>query len=251
MHDILGVLWLEEGLWLTLVKAVAKSQDWLQLLFSLRTVSLRGRDDLFHLCENLIRRLCRIQLVNQVQLLKVPYDGHCCLLIGDKSFAQALFIVISSATACCPSAQASGSTDLLSAMEKEHPSQVHLVTHSLSPTRQVVFIPGESIDQELILVALFHRPLNQTASDGHRHDGPIGNVVFYQLSILGARGGPLSSQQVSSRKMNVPIFLNYPGTLGSFASSWPSQYKHNIGLSVTHPGTASTQTPPHYSNTCT
>ena len=35
-------------------------------------LSLGGGDDLFHLSENLIRRLCSIQLVNQVQLLKVP-----------------------------------------------------------------------------------------------------------------------------------------------------------------------------------
>jgi len=114
----------------SLVKTVKESRL-VAVTIAVVHLSLGGGDDLFHLSENLIRRLCSIQLVNQVQLLKVPYDGHCCLFIGDKSFAQALFIVISSATACCSSAQASSCTDLLSAVEEKHPTQVHLVAHSL------------------------------------------------------------------------------------------------------------------------
>jgi len=146
-----------------LVKAVEESRL-VAVTISIVDLSLGGGDDLFHLSKNLIRRLCGVQLVNQVQLLKVPYDRHCCLFIGDKSFTQALFIVISSATACCPSAQASSCADLLSAVEEKHPTQIHLVAHSLSPTSQVVLIPGEAVNQELILIALFHCPLNQTVS---------------------------------------------------------------------------------------
>merc|ERR1719305_1479157 len=74
--------------------------------------------------------------------------------------------------------------------------------------------------------------------------------LSYQLPILGSRGCPLCPQQISRRKVYMTIFLNYPGTLGSLASSWPSKYKHNIGLCVTHPDRARTQPPPHKSNTC-
>jgi len=88
------------------------------------SLSLGGRDDLFHLFKNFIGRLGCVQLVNQVQLFKVPgklmllqgtdkqfslppYDRHCCLFIGDKSFAETLLIVICSSATCCAPAQAS------------------------------------------------------------------------------------------------------------------------------------------------
>ena len=54
-----------------LVKAVEESRL-VAVTISIVDLSLGGGDDLFHLSKNLIRRLCGVQLVNQVQLLKVP-----------------------------------------------------------------------------------------------------------------------------------------------------------------------------------
>merc|ERR1719394_1059235 len=121
--------------------------------------SLRGRYNLLHFCKHLVRRFGCVKLMNQVQLFKVSYDGHGCLFISDKSFSKTLLIIVSSSATCRSSAQAPGSADLLSAVEEEDSSKVYFVSHCLVPTSQVVFIPWEAVDQEFILSALFHRPL--------------------------------------------------------------------------------------------
>merc|ERR1719319_180455 len=196
--------------------------------------SIRLCQDLLNFGKNFIRRLGGIQLVHQVQLLKVPDDGHGGLLIRDEPLPQALLVVIRPATSSSSSAKAPGGADLLRAVEEQHTAQVHLLPHDLRPPCQIILVPREPVNEEIILVALLHRSLYQAAGDGHGDDGAVGDVVLDQLTVLAARRGPLSPEEVPGGEVHVPELLHDPGTLSALACPRPPQHEHHTGLGC-HP----------------
>ena len=69
-------------------------------------------------------------------------------------------------------------------MEEKDALQVHFVPHLLVPALQVVLVPGEAVDKEIVFLTLSHSSLQETAGDLHRDNRTVGNVVLYQLSEL-------------------------------------------------------------------
>ena len=115
-------------------------------------------------------------------------DGHGCLLVSDEPFLQTLLVIIRPPTARLTSLQTARRADLLAALEEENALQVHLLPHLLVPASQVVLVPGEAVDEEIIFVALRHSPLQEAAGDLHRYNCTVGNMVLYQLPKLKTDG---------------------------------------------------------------
>ena len=61
---------------------------------------------------------------------------------------------------------------------------LYLVPHLLGPALEVVLVPGETIDEEVVLVVVSHGSLYQRTGDLYWHDCSIGDMVLYQLSKL-------------------------------------------------------------------
>ena len=111
-------------------------------------------------------------------------DGHGCLLVGDEPFLQTLLVIIRPPAARLSSLQTTRRADLLAALEEEDTLQVHLLAHLLVPALEVVLVPGEAVDEEIIFVTLGHPSLQETAGDLHRNNCTVGNMMLYQLSKL-------------------------------------------------------------------
>ena len=153
-------------------------------------------------------------------------DGHGCLLVGHEPFLQTLLVIIRPSTARLSSLQTARRADLLAALEEQNALQVHLLPHLLVPASQVVLVPGEAVDEEIIFVTLSHSSLQKTAGDLDRNNCTVGNMVLYQLSKLKTDGsvmknkqsrshlrpwlGSLSSQQIPRREVDVSEFFNDP-----------------------------------------
>ena len=117
-------------------------------------------------------------------------DGHGGLLVSDEPFLQTLLVIIRSPTARLPSLQTAGCADLLAALEEENALQVHFLAHLLVPATQVVLVPREAVDEEIIFVAAGHSSLQETASDLDRNNCTVGDMVLYQLSELEKQSSP-------------------------------------------------------------
>ena len=111
-------------------------------------------------------------------------DGHGCLLVSDEPFLQTLLVIVRPATTSLASLQTTRRADLLAALEEEDTLQVHLLAHLLVPALEVVLVPGEAVDEEIIFVTLGHPSLQETAGDLHRNNCTVGNMMLYQLSKL-------------------------------------------------------------------
>ena len=109
--------------------------------------------------------------------------------------------ILSPSTAGRSSAQAPSCADLLTTVEEEDALEVHLeilddfspitiiishylIPHLLGPSLEVILVPRESVDQEVVLLALRHGPLQQGAGDLHRDDGAVSDVMLDQLPEL-------------------------------------------------------------------
>ena len=86
-------------------------------------------------------------------------DGHGGLLVSDEPLLQTLLVVVRPATARLASLQTTSRADLLAALEEQNALQVHLLPHLLVPPSQVVLVPGEAVDEEIIFVAGRHSSL--------------------------------------------------------------------------------------------
>ncbi len=81
--------------------------------------------------------------------------------------------------------------------EEEDELEVDLVRHLLVPPGEVVLVPGESVDEEVVPVRLPHGPLQQRAGDLHRHDRPVRDVALDQLAELGTLALALLPQEIA------------------------------------------------------
>ena len=86
-------------------------------------------------------------------------DGHGGPLVGYEPFLQTLLVVVRPPTAGLASPQTAGRADLLAALEEQNALQVHFLPHLLVPPSQVVLVPGEAVDEEIIFVAGRHSSL--------------------------------------------------------------------------------------------
>lgn len=77
-------------------------------------------------------------------------DGHRVVDVGVEALLQALQIVVRAATALAP-LQAPLHALILGALEEQHEQQLDLVGHLAVPALQVVLVPGETVDQELVV----------------------------------------------------------------------------------------------------
>ena len=83
------------------------------------------------------------------------------MFISYKSLLQTLFIVVRPTTTSSTSAQTPCSADLLAAVEEQDALQVHFLSHLLGPALQIVLVPREPVNQEVVLFTLGHSPLWQ------------------------------------------------------------------------------------------
>ena len=153
-------------------------------------------------------------------------DGHGCLLVGHEPFLQTLLVIIRPSTARLSSLQTARRADLLAALEEQDALQIDFFSHLLIPALQIVLVPWEAVDEEIVFVTRGHSSLQETAGDLHRNNCTVGNMMLYQLSKLKTvmrnnqldqteshlRPGLSSfcSQQVPSREVDVSEFLNDP-----------------------------------------
>lgn len=111
-------------------------------------------------------------------------DGHGCLLVSDEPFLQTLLVIVRPPTARLASLQTASRADLLAALEEKDALQIDFLSHLLIPALQIVLVPWEAVDEEIVFVTRGHSSLQETAGDLHRDNCTVGNMVLYQLSKL-------------------------------------------------------------------
>ena len=147
-------------------------------------------------------------------------DGHGGLLVGHEPFLQTLLVIIRPPTTRLPSLQTARRADLLAALEEQNALQVHLLPHLLGPASQVVLVPGEAVDEEIIFVTLSHSPLQKTAGDLYRNNCTVGNMVLYQLSKLKTEGSVMKNKQACCQSLTL---TSDPGLALSPLSKSPAE----------------------------
>ena len=125
---------------------------------------------------------------DQVLLLVVIDDGHGCLLVSDEPFLQTLLVIVRPPTARLASLQTTSRADLLAALEEQDALQIDFLPHLLIPALQIVLVPWEAVDEEIVFVTRGHSSLQETAGDLHRDNCTVGNMVLYQLPKLKTDG---------------------------------------------------------------
>ena len=115
-------------------------------------------------------------------------DGHGGLLVSDEPLLQTLLVVVRPPTARLASLQTTSRADLLAALEEQDALQIDFFSHLLIPALQIVLVPWEAVDEEIVFVTRGHSSLQETAGDLHRDNCTVGNMVLYQLSKLKTEG---------------------------------------------------------------
>lgn len=100
-----------------------------------------------------------------------------------------------------------GDRYLFATVEEQHKQDFRLVAHLPLPTLEIVLIAGEAVNEELILARVRHCSLQEGASDLHRHNGPIPDMTFDKVTILGVWCASLRAKKVSSGEVNKAEFL--------------------------------------------
>lgn len=113
-------------------------------------------EELLHFLKDHIRRPLSIDLLDQILLLVMVDDGQGVVDERLEAFLQTLLIVIGPVAAQA-TFQAALYAHLLRTAQHKHELQVHLLRHLLMPSVQVVLVPWESVDQEVVLVRVLER----------------------------------------------------------------------------------------------
>lgn len=106
---------------------------------------------LLHIGKDQIRRALAVDLLDQVLRLVVVDDGQGVVDEGLEPLLQTLLVVVGPVAAQA-TPQAPLHAHLLLAAQHQHELQVHLRLHLLVPPVQVVLVPRESVDQEVVLL---------------------------------------------------------------------------------------------------
>lgn len=108
-------------------------------------------EELFHILENRVCIALAVHLLHEVLLLVVIDDWQGVIDECLEALLQTLLVVVGSVAAQA-SLQATLHADLFLALEHQHELQINLLGHLLVPSVQIVLVPWESVDQEVVLV---------------------------------------------------------------------------------------------------
>lgn len=124
-------------------------------------------------------------------------NGHGGVDVSVEPLLQRLLVVVRPARALGSPLEASFDASALFAEEEQDELEVGLVAHGLSPPGEVVFVPRETIDEEVVLFRLLHSSLEEGASDFDGDDGTICDVALDQFAEFRTGLGALLSEKIA------------------------------------------------------
>ena len=118
-------------------------------------------------------------------------DRHRRVDVGVEALLERLLVVVGAARTGGAPAEAPLHAGLLVAVKEEDKLLVDLVPHGLVPPLEVVLVPGEAVDEEVVLFRLVHGGLQERAGDLHRDNGAVADMALDELAVLRTRLIPL------------------------------------------------------------
>lgn len=181
---------------------------------------------------NLVRSLGGLNLDNSALLLKVVNNGHAGLDKSSETLADALLVVVGSATGLAAVEQTL-LHDLLTAFKEQSEDAL---ANRLLELNSLVHLAGEAINQELVVVIVLdgglHGILEQLDGNLHGDNLAVTNVFLDQVTEITALAVLLFAQQITSGKMLELVVADDVGALSALASTRTTQDENDGGLTL-------------------
>mmetsp|Transcript_6204 Transcript_6204/g.10769 ORF Transcript_6204/g.10769 Transcript_6204/m.10769 type:complete len:228 (+) Transcript_6204:708-1391(+) len=187
---------------------------------SLEVLVEMGLGDLVHLLDGAIGD----HAPHLAEAFVVLHHRHAGLHEHLEALADGLCVVV---RAPLVATQQASLHDILRAVQEQH--EVAIVAHHFLERPPVLVVPGESVDEELLLARGRHGRLQQADGDLRGHDLPVLDHVRHDVALLAA-GLHVRAQQVAGGQVAEAVVADQVRTLRALARTGPAEYEHYGGL---------------------
>ena len=185
---------------------------------------------------DLVRGLDSLNLDNTAILVKVVDNRHAGLDKGSETLANALLIIVSSATGLAAVDQTL-LHDLLGTLEEK--SKVALAD-GLFELDSLVHLARETVDEELVDVVVLdgglHGVFEQLDGDFHGDNLAVADVLLDQVAEVAALAILLFAQKVTGGEMLELVVADDVAALGALASAGTTEDEDDGGLAISGTG---------------